>query len=90
MNEKKLVEAFKAFFEKSVIPSINENNSLLSEWKHFNGMISADPIDYQQVEFYLLMLNKSNPSFTKQPVQNYQDNKQPYGKYNDPQPIRRQ
>jgi len=39
----------------------------MNEWKYFSRLISSEPIDYSQIEFYLLLANKSqvNP----QPVQ---------------------
>lgn len=34
----------------------------MHEWNHLNKIISADPIDYSQIEFYLLLSNKNNGS----------------------------
>lgn len=62
MSEKKLVEAFKTFFEKSVAPYVSSNDEILREWNHLNKIISADPIDYSQIEFYLLLSNKGGSS----------------------------
>ena len=62
MNEKKIVEVFKAFFEKTVIPSVAQNDEVMREWTHLNKIICADPIDYSQIDFYLLLSNKNNPS----------------------------
>lgn len=31
----------------------------MNEWKYFSRLISAEPIDYSQIEFYLLLANKS-------------------------------
>ena len=31
----------------------------MNEWKYFNRLISSDPIDINQIEFYLLLANKS-------------------------------
>jgi hypothetical protein len=65
MTERKLVEAFKTFFEKSVAPFVSTNDDVMREWNHLNKIISADPIDYSQIEFYLLLSNKNNPSGSK-------------------------
>lgn len=65
MSEKKLVEAFKTFFEKSVAPYVSNNDDILREWNHLNKIISADPIDYSQIEFYLLLSNKGAQSPTQ-------------------------
>jgi len=32
----------------------------MREWNHLNKIISADPIDYSQIEFYLLLSNKNS------------------------------
>lgn len=60
MSERKLVEAFKAFFEKSVSPLVSGNDEIMREWNHLNKIISNDPVDYSQIEFYLLLSNKNN------------------------------
>jgi hypothetical protein len=61
-NEKKLTEAFRTFFDKSISPYLSGNETVMNEWKYFSKLISADPIDYSQIEFYLLLANKSNNS----------------------------
>jgi hypothetical protein len=33
---------------------------VIREWNHLNKIISSDPIDYTQVEFYLFLWNKIN------------------------------
>ena len=48
-NEKKLVEAFKTFFDKSISPFVSNNDGVMNEWKYFSKLISADPIDYNQI-----------------------------------------
>lgn len=60
MNEKKLVEVFRTFFEKTVMPAVIQNDEIMREWNHLNKIISADSIDYAQIEFYLLLSNKNN------------------------------
>lgn len=39
----------------------------MNEWKYFSRLISSEPIDYSQIEFYLLLANKSqmNPQVTQ-------------------------
>jgi hypothetical protein len=32
----------------------------MREWNHLSKIINADPIDYSQIEFYLLLANKGN------------------------------
>ena len=62
MSERKLVEAFQTFFEKSVSPHLSDNDQVMREWNHLNKIISANPIDYSQIEFYLLLQNKNQTS----------------------------
>lgn len=62
MSERKIVEAFRAFFEKSVAPYVGQNDDVMREWSHLNKIISSEPIDYNQIEFYLLLSNKNTPS----------------------------
>lgn len=60
MSERKLVEAFRTFFEKSVAPYVSQNDEVMREWNHLNKIIGSDPIDYSQIEFYLLLSNKGS------------------------------
>jgi hypothetical protein len=62
MGERKLVEAFRTFFERSVSPHLSQNEEVMREWNHLNKILVADPIDYSQIEFYLLLANKNSPS----------------------------
>jgi hypothetical protein len=32
----------------------------MREWNHLSKIINADPIDYSQIEFYLLLANKGS------------------------------
>ena len=34
----------------------------MREWNHLNKILSSDPIDYTQIEFYLLLANKNKGS----------------------------
>jgi len=66
-NEVKLVEALKCFMERSIIPYLPEQHPALNEWKFLNGIVSNTPIDYTQLDFYLLMVNRGNPAQQQQP-----------------------
>lgn len=39
---------------------MSQNDEVMREWNHLNKIISGDPIDYSQIEFYLLLSNKNN------------------------------
>jgi hypothetical protein len=54
------VEAFKAFMENGVIPCLPEDHIILNEWKFLSGILTLEPIDQNQIDFYLLMANKNN------------------------------
>ena len=69
MGERKLVEAFRTFFERTVAPHLSQNEEVMREWNHLNKIIGSDPVDYSQIEFYLLLANKNPPS-TKSSQQN--------------------
>jgi hypothetical protein len=44
------------------MPAVIQNDEIMREWNHLNKIISADSIDYTQIEFYLLLSNKNNPT----------------------------
>ncbi len=39
----------------------------MREWNYLNKIITSDPIDYSQIEFYLLLSNKNSGSKTSIP-----------------------
>ena len=39
----------------------------MTEWNHLNKIISADPIDFTQIQFYLLLSNRSNSNSSNSP-----------------------
>lgn len=41
-------------------PYVSQNEEIMREWNHLSKIISGDPIDYSQIEFYLLLANKGN------------------------------
>lgn len=85
-NEKKLVEAFKTFFDKSISPYVSNNDAVMNEWKYFSRLISTEPIDYSQIEFYILLANKSQHHSSPNINNDYSSNA-PYSdsRYNPPQ-----
>lgn len=36
----------------------------MNEWKHFNRIISADPIDYTQIQFYNILQRPQTNNFS--------------------------
>jgi hypothetical protein len=55
-GEKKLIEVFRTFFDKIVLPSVKNNDKVISEWKYLNSLISEEHIDYSKLDFYLVLL----------------------------------
>ena len=47
------------------MPFVSENDKVMSEWTHLSKIINADPIDYSQIEFYLLLSNKNTGGNSK-------------------------
>lgn len=55
-GEKKLVEVFRAFFDKVVVPIVKTNDKVMADWRYLNSLISEEHIDYAKLDFYLVML----------------------------------
>lgn len=55
-SEKKLIEVFRTFFDKIVLPTVKNNDKVLSEWKYLNSLIADDHIDYAKLDFYMMLL----------------------------------
>ena len=49
MGERKLVEAFRTFFDRTVAPHLSQNEEVMREWNHLNKIIGSDPVDYSQI-----------------------------------------
>mgnify|MGYP000952702623 FL=1 len=39
-GEKKLIEVFRTFFDKIVLPTVKNNDKVVSEWKYLNSLMS--------------------------------------------------
>ena len=39
---------------------MGDSHPCLNEWKYLSGILSTNPIDSSQIDFYLLMANKSS------------------------------
>ena len=64
-DKSKLVDALKLFMEKTITPALGDSHPSLNEWKYLSGILSTQPIDSSQIDFYLLMANKSGISEPK-------------------------
>ena len=41
------------------MPCIGQNENVIKEWNHLLKIVGNDPIDYNQLDFYLLLANKT-------------------------------
>jgi len=48
--------------DRTVAPVLGEGHVALNEWKYLAGILSNEPVDSAQLDFYLLMANKGNSS----------------------------
>jgi hypothetical protein len=51
-----------------VAPYVAQNDDIMREWNHLSKIINSDPIDYSQIEFYLLLSNKGGSQPAKNPI----------------------
>jgi hypothetical protein len=59
---------FRTFFDKIVLPTVKNNDKVVSEWKYLNSLISEEHIDYSKLDFYLVLLAPERMA-NKQPAQ---------------------
>ncbi len=52
-----------------MVPVVSQNEDVMREWNFLNKIMSADPIDPEQLNFFLHFANKNTPTssgaFTK-------------------------
>jgi len=46
--------------DNGVIPCLHDDHIILNEWKFLSGILTLEPIDQNQIDFYLLMANKKS------------------------------
>lgn len=51
--EKKLIQIFKAFVEKALIPQIKKFEGSLNEWNRFSALLFSDNINYIDLQSYV-------------------------------------
>ena len=71
--EKRLVQIFKAFVEKNLIPQIQKTQGSVSEWNKFSSLLTTDSINYSELQTYVDMLPSFNNSL--QAPSTYERNK---------------
>ena len=68
-NERRLINYFKQFMEKSVVPTIKNYGTVMADWQSFSVMIGGDAIDHSRIQAWLEGRSSSvkmfpNPGFT--------------------------
>lgn len=51
--EKKLVQLFRLFVEKALLPQIKKTNNSVPEWAKFSTLLSADNINVSELQLYV-------------------------------------
>ena len=51
--EKKLIQLFRSFVEKALVPQIRKSEGSLSEWHKFSAFLSTENINYPELQFYV-------------------------------------
>ena len=52
-TEKRLIQLFKGFVERALIPQIRKYNASTFEWDKFAGLISQDVLNYGEIQAYV-------------------------------------
>ena len=65
--EKKLVQLFRTFVEKALVPQIRKAEGSLGEWHKFSALLSTENINFSELQLYVDTLNPNyTPSVDKQ------------------------
>lgn len=51
--DKKFILIFKNFVEKALLPQIRKFDGSLSEWNKFSTLISADNVNFSELQLYV-------------------------------------
>ena len=68
--EKKLIQLFRVFVEKALIPQIKKFDGSVVEWSKFSNLISCESVNYNELQIYVDSLPSSIASYDKQSAQN--------------------
>jgi hypothetical protein len=52
-NERRLINYFKQFIDKSIVPTIKNYVMVMSEWETFSNLISSDIVDHGKIQSFL-------------------------------------
>ena len=65
--EKRLIQLFKGFIERALIPQIRKFNGSTVEWEKFSGLVSQDVLNYGEIQAYVESFQpvSSLPTFEK-------------------------
>ena len=51
--EKKLIQLFRTFVDKALIPQIKKADGSLTDWNKFSALISSENINYSELQLYV-------------------------------------
>lgn len=60
-NEKKLINLFKNFVERALLPQLKKVDGSQAEWSKFSSMISTENINYNELTLYVDSLSSNVP-----------------------------
>ncbi|MBS1890128.1 MAG: hypothetical protein JST59_02460 [Actinobacteria bacterium] len=52
-GERRLVNYFKQFMERSIVPTIKNYGNVMADWQSFGSMIGAEPLDHSRIQSWL-------------------------------------
>ena len=69
-NERRLINYFKQFMERSIVPTIKNYGTVMADWQSFSGMIGGETLDHSRIQGWLEGRNTSvkmfpSPGFVK-------------------------
>ena len=72
-SDRKLVDAFKIFFDRLLAPVLKSHPSIMVEWKNLSSILSSEPIEYSKLDHYISCLSNYSTSIFIKPF-SYQPN----------------
>lgn len=82
--ERKLIQLFRSFVEKSLVPQIRKFEGNLSDWHKFSALISTENINYGELQLYVDTLPSLSSNTLERPSQykKREDGEPEFGSFN--------
>ena len=52
-----MVDVFRSFFDKMVLPHIRTNPRIMEEWKYLISIMTEETLDIHKLDLYITMLS---------------------------------